>query len=156
MNSSHRMLVIAGVVCGLAAYGVRTTYALTPGAPCTLLTQVQVSGVLGVSVGAGEPISTTGCQWATPSQPNSATVRATLVLSDASAFEGMKTPLLRVTKTAVTGIGDDAIYTTIGKLTTLAVKKGAVAFVVRIYGIQGQAQQMAMEKTLALDVVAKL
>jgi hypothetical protein len=68
----------------------------------------------------------------------------------------MKTPLPGSAKTSVSGVGDDAVYATFGSLTTLAVKKGKIAFVVRLYGVPGQAKQMAIEKSLALDIVAKL
>jgi hypothetical protein len=68
----------------------------------------------------------------------------------------MKTPLPGVTKAPVSGIGDDAVFTTIGGLTTPSVKKGKIAFIVRLYGVPGQAKQMAVEKSLAVDVLAKL
>ena len=68
----------------------------------------------------------------------------------------MKTQLPRVTKTPATSIGDDAFYTAVSTLTTLAVKKGRTVFTVRIYGIQDQSNQKSMEKTLAGAVVAKL
>ncbi len=68
----------------------------------------------------------------------------------------MKSPLPGIKKTAASGIGDDAVYATVGSLTTLSVMKGKVAFVVRIYGVHDQAREMAMEKALALDVIAKL
>jgi hypothetical protein len=36
------------------------------------------------------------------------------------------------------------------------VKKGDVVFIVRIYGVHDPDKQMAIEKSLALDIVAKL
>jgi hypothetical protein len=155
MNSKHPMVLIVGIVCALAVCSARTAYAQAPSDPCTLLTQAQVSAVLGVTVSPGQPISTTGCEWS-PQQPSSFNARVTVSLWDAQAFAGMKTPLPGVTKTPVSGVGDEAVYATIAGLTTLSVKKGKVAFVVRIYGVPGQAKQMAMEKSLALDILAKL
>ncbi len=107
-------------------------------------------------MGKGDPIGTTGCAWATAAQENTPYIRVTVSFLDGSAFAGMKTPAPGVKQTAAGGIGDDAFYATVGSLTTLSVKKGSVVFVVRLYGIHDQAGQMAMEKSLALDVIAKL
>ena len=68
----------------------------------------------------------------------------------------MKAPLPNVTKTPVRGVGDDALYSTIGQFTTLSVKKGGAVFLVKAYGVPDQAKQEAIEKTLATDVIAKL
>ena len=78
------------------------------------------------------------------------------MISDAAVWETMKTPLPGVTKTSTSGIGDDAFYTAVSTLTTLAVKKGRTVFTVRIYGVHEQSNQMAMEKTLAGNVLARL
>jgi hypothetical protein len=158
MNIPHQQLLIAGMVCTLAVWNARPASAQQPGKqpdPCALLTPAEVGGVMGVKVGTGSPIGTTGCQWdATPQSGSHA--RATLQLWGADAFNGMKTPLPHITKTRAGGIGQDAVYATVGSLTTLSVKQGKVAFVVRLYGIEGQDKQMAMEKALASDVVARL
>jgi hypothetical protein len=158
MDSKHRMGFVVGIVCALAACSSRTAYAEAPTDPCALLTPAQVSAVVGVTVGAGQPIGTTGCQWSTATQgnPTNAPVRATLALWDAAAFADMKTPLPGFTKTPASGIGEDAVYATARTLTTLGVKKGNVAFVIRLYGVPGQDKQMATEKALALDVLAAL
>jgi hypothetical protein len=158
MDSKHRFGVVVGIACVLAAGSARAAYAEAPTDPCALLTPAQVSAVVGVTVGAGESIGTTGCQWSTSGQATAANpkVTTTLVLWPATAFADMKIPLAGITKTSVSGIGEDAIYATVGPLTTLSVKKGAVAFIVRLYGIHDQDKQVAMEKSLALDVLAKL
>ena len=156
MNANHRMVLIAGVVCGLTAVGPRPAAAQLPADPCAVLTPAQVSGILGGTVAKGDPIGSTGCAWATAVQENIPYLRATLSFLDGSAFAGMKTPAPGVKQTAASGIGDDAFYATVGSLTTLSVKKGTVVFVVRIYGVHDQAAQMKMEKALALDVIAKL
>jgi hypothetical protein len=56
----------------------------------------------------------------------------------------------------VSGVGDDAIATTLGNLTTLFVKKGNTTFMVRVYGVPAAAQQLAIEKAIAQAVAAKL
>ena len=83
-------------------------------------------------------------------------MRVTLQFWGADAFAGMKTPLPGITTTPLAGVGEGAVYTTVGHLVTLSVKQGKAAFVVRIYGIPAKPKQMAAEKALALKVIAKL
>ena len=65
-------------------------------------------------------------------------------------------PTGNITKTPVSGIGDDAVYgTTKGVATVLTVKKGDQVFVVRVIGFS-EDETKAKEKTLALDVLSKL
>jgi hypothetical protein len=156
MHSNRRLVPMVAVVGALFMLGSPPAGAQLPSDPCALLTPAQVSGVLGGTVGKGEPIGSTGCAWATPPQGTAPYLRATLSLWDGSAFAGMKAPLPGIKNEPAPGIGDDAVYATVGSLTTLSVKKGNVAFVVRLYGVHDQARQMAMEKALALDVIAKL
>ncbi len=156
MDTHLRGAFVAGIVCALTAGSAAAARARgAPAAtdPCALLTPAQVGGTLGNGVGAGAPIGTTGCQWTVASDPS---LRATLTLSSADQWAMMKTPLPNITKTAASGIGDDAFFTTLGTLTTLSVKKGTTVIVIRIYGVTGQAKQEAMEKTLALDAIARL
>jgi hypothetical protein len=126
-------------------------------APCSLVTQAQVSGVLGVSVGAGQAIGTKGCSWTSTGQTKERKVAtATVALASEQEFAGAKIPRGKnVTNTAVSGVGDDAVYTIVGKLASLSVKKGNVAFVVRIYGFPLD-QIEAKEKAFALAVLSKL
>ena len=147
--------IVGALIAGSAAAANARGAPAAPAAPdpCALLTPAQVGGTLGNGVGAGAPIGTTGCQWTVASDPS---LRATLTLSSADQWAMMKTPLPNITKTAAGGIGDDAFFTTLGTLTTLSVKKGTTVIVIRIYGVTGQAKQEAMEKTLALDAIAKL
>ncbi len=123
------------------------------GAPvdaCKLLTPAQVGAALGADAGAAQAIGSTGCQWS--AQP----LRVTLVRYDASGWQKMNQPLPGVTRTQLAGVGDDAVYTTLGSLTTLSVKKGEGVFVIRVYGVHPQARQMAVEKSLARDALANL
>jgi hypothetical protein len=142
---------ITRIVCALAACGASTAFAQATRDPCALLTPSEVSGVLGMSVGPGQPIGTTGCMWETGSK-----TRATVTLGDASGFASMKAALPQIKKDPVAGIGDDAFYATVGPLTTLSVKKGKDLFIVRLYGVAGQARQMEIEKNLAVDILARL
>ena len=151
MKSDRSRYFVAFLVCALA--GLRSEVAAAQASPCSLLTSAQVSAVVGVSVGAAQPIATTGCAWSGPH------VMTTVSLWDASGWEKMKTPLAGMTKTAVAGLGDDAFFSTIGapgkQLATLSVKKGKTAYIFHVYG-GILSDQMTMEKALASAVLAKL
>jgi hypothetical protein len=157
MDSQHRLGLGVGIVCAFAAGSAQAAYADAPSDPCALLTPVLVSTVVGVPVGTGQPIGTTGCSWTASTPTNRGPkVMVTISLMDSAAYEGLKTAPTRFTRTSLRGVGDDAVYATAVALTTLSVKTGEVAFIVRLYGVQGTDKQMAMEKALALDMLAKL
>jgi hypothetical protein len=137
-----------------------------PDDACSLLTQARVSSVLGVSVGAGQPISPTNprtCGWSQPNDANHTGKRVVFdvfgpigKLTPMDRFTNGKTPIKGITKTPVSGIGDDAYFiTTPGLGTGLNVKKGNSVFQIRVYGFS-QDQIEAMEKALAQDALAKL
>jgi hypothetical protein len=154
MNPRQHVLVRVAFVLALACCA-RAVLAQGSSDPCKLLTPAEVSGIVGVTVTAGQPMGTNSCQWGAQDASKSS-VRATLRLMDLQGFTSMEKPLAGVTKATASGIGDGAIYSTLGNLVTLSVKKGKVAFAVRLYGVPDADKQMAMEKSLALDVVARL
>ncbi len=118
---------------------------LAQAAPCTWLTQEQVSSALGAKVGTGSPINTNGCSWTAP--------KTTLNLSTASQalFDGAK----RGSKTAAPGLGDDAFFTGTDGFVTLWMKKGSTFVFLRIYGLP-QSEAQPKLTTLAKTVVSKL
>ena len=130
-----------------------------PAGACSLLTQAQVQAALGVTVSAPPPASTGKiCQWQGPPGKPGTRQMAVVTIQDANAFAFAKKPSTSPTlvKTAVTGVGDDAVFNTIGVVTTtLTVKTGDAYFEVHVYGFSEE-QTKAMEKTLALEIVRKL
>jgi hypothetical protein len=74
----------------------------------------------------------------------------------ALAIEEKDEDAQRVARTPISGIGDDAYYSTDGVTTTLSVKKGDVAFDVGVYGDFPGDRVKAMAKTLALEILSKL
>ncbi len=125
---------------------------------CSLLTQAEVAGALGVPVSAAKhlfPNVTTSCGW---SEPGKAVHEAKGVVATTEPpewFANAKQPAAGITKTPVSGLGDDALYvTTPGIGTGLNVKKGNLVFMLRVYGF-AEAQVEAKEKALALRVLAK-
>jgi hypothetical protein len=156
MASRHAKVLLVGVVCGLSLLTGRIAYAQSARDPCALLTQPQVSSAVGAMVGAGQPIGTTGCQWSTQDETHakSGKMVVTLSLLDERAFP-KSAPSPGFALAPVSGIGDDAVFTTVGPYSSLAVKKGKSVFVVRVYGVPDQPKQQAIEKSLAKDVLAK-
>ena len=61
-----------------------------------------------------------------------------------------------VTKTSVSGVGDEAFAETAANFTTLYVKKKSTTFMVRVYGVPDVSRQLAIEKPLAQAVAAKV
>jgi hypothetical protein len=161
-------ILVAGFVLGTGSSP--TAHGAPPPAPpsdaCTLLTQAQVSAVLGVSVGVGEhvvPTSSSICGWAQSGGGNHMDKRVVVSiyvpigsLTPADRFNNAKKPIQGIVKTPVSGVGDDAVsVTTPGFGTGLIFRKGNSAFDVRVYGFSAN-ETKAKEKTLALDVIAEL
>ena len=132
---------------------------------CAILSQAQVSAALGVPVDAGKQIgpSSALCGWSQPNDPNHSGKRVMLSIyrtlgksSPVERFENGKIPMQGITKTPISGVGDDAYYIdTPGIGMGLNVKKGASSFQVRVYGFPVD-QIRAIEKTLAQEVLGKL
>ena len=108
---------------------------------------------MGATVGNGEPIATTGCTWSW------GRAKTTLSLWDASKWDQMKAPLPGMTKSSVSGLGDDAVSSTMGtskQFAVLSVKKGATVYLFKVYGVDSPSDQLSIEKTLAADVLTAL
>jgi len=144
--------------CSAPAYAVPP-----PTDPCSLLTQAQVSAVLGTNVDPAKRLTPTMCGWSAPNQPNSTNAKkVALLISNERAFGFAKTPVVDSESAApASGICDDAAYSfpkgnKSGSAIALYVKKGSSYFTVHVYGFPDQAKAMAMEKVLALDACSKL
>jgi hypothetical protein len=153
MKSNYSRYLAIGCTCVAAILGSKTAAAQSP-APCSLLTSAQITAVVGVSVGAAQPIANTGCSWTAPH------MIVTVSLWDASKWDQMKVTLPGISKSPVSGLGDDAFYSTMGpasgkQFATLSVKKGGTAYLIKVYG-PSVTEQMSMEKALAGNVMSAL
>jgi hypothetical protein len=166
MHSKRSIAAIIGAILIIGAASSPLARATPPDDACSLLTQAQVGAVLGVLVATGQrvtPASAMMCGWSVSGGPTIGGKKVVLdifgpigKLTPADRFTNGKTPVQGITKTPISGIGDDAYYiTTPGLGTGLNVKKGSIAFQVRVYGFSLD-QIKAMEKTLAEDTLAKL
>jgi hypothetical protein len=157
VKSRTFVIPILGVAVMFMVGGARILSAAPPD-PCSVLTSAQVSDVLGVPVADGQHLATTVCQWAPSGASTANSKKLTVTFQNARAFDYAKTPVpsAKITKTPVTGIGDDAVLgTTQGVATVLTVKKGDVVFVVHVFGLPDD-QAAAKEKALALKILQKI
>ena len=155
-------IVVASIFLGLAIGLASSANAAPPTDACALLTQAQVSAVLGVSVGAGQrlaPGQPALCGWGQMGGKR-VVLNIYTQMGSISPVErynlAKNSPVKGIVKTPVSGIGDDAVYmTTPGFGTGLFFRKGSAAFDLRVYGFPLD-QLKQKEKTLALDMIGKL
>jgi hypothetical protein len=164
MDSKHSIALAIGVFCVLIGCSSHAAYGAPPSDPCSLLTQSQVSAVLGVQIGEGRRVAPTLCEWAIPGEaPSIRQKKVTVIIETEPGFAAAKIPVGHgTTKVPASGIGDEAVFGTTPKYaTTLTVKKGAFYVAVCVYGFpldQSKAvdEVQAKEKTLALQILSKL
>jgi hypothetical protein len=138
----------------LVASGLHVASAQAPSDPCAQLTVAQVSAALGETVAAGQKAGTKTCSWSA-NKPTHQIV--SLMYSPPGDWNTRKTrPMPGVTKTSVSGVGDEAFAETAANFTTLYVKKGSTIFMVRVYGVPDVGRQLAIEKPIAQAVAAKV
>ena len=121
-------------------------------APCDLLTQKQVSSIIETTVGASSPIANTGCSW---KATGASKVTVTVSMQSEKMFAAAKASSVPgTTKTQISGIGDEAIFTGVEHFSSLWVRKGTKVLLVRIYGLPVKEAQTKL-KALASDAVSK-
>ncbi len=128
--------------------------------PCALLTRVQVSAALGGTVGEGKPITSSVCEWSQQGKPGDVLLKLDVNIVTPEHYARLKSVTIG-TITAVSGLGDEAFYSTLQQghttLTTLNVKKGGTAVVIRVSGGTKNAEEyQAKEKAVAQALVPKL
>jgi hypothetical protein len=121
------------------------------------LTTAQVSAALGVTASDGKAIGTSLCQWNAPGK-NGGSQKVALTIGNAQRFAMAKMPVNSpaITKTPVSGVGDEAVFgTTAGQAASINVKKGNAYFAISLMGVpMDKAQAEAV--VLAKDALAKL
>ena len=155
MSSKQSRSAIVAIACALVASSAHNAVAQSaPIDPCTLLTADQVKAVLGVEIAVGPPPGKSSCMWkSTGTKVQMVTV---MLQPPGTSFEHMKVVLPTAQIKTLSGVGDDAFYTTLGAFVPLAVKKGGTIFIVKIYGVAAPEKQEAYGKALALDVLKHL
>lgn len=163
MRSKLGFASIAVCTLILSAVSATPLAAAPPADACSLLTQAQVDGALGISAGSGQHIANGAplCGWGKTGFGGKRVVLSIYTRmgsrTPVDRFNAAKNaPVKGVTKTPVSGVGDDAVFvTTPGFGTGLLFRKGSSAFELRVYGFPLD-QIQAKEKTLALNVIGKI
>jgi len=128
--------------------------------PCALLTTAQVSTALGGTVSAGKSLASSVCQWSQQGKAGDVLLKLDVNIVPPARYDRMKSVTVGTVK-PVTGLGDDAYYSTLQQgqttLTTLNIKKGDTAVVIRVSGGTMPAEDyQAKEKAVAQALVPKL
>jgi hypothetical protein len=158
---------IAGLLC---LFNVGAVNAGPPNDACALLTAPQVSGELGAVVGPGEPMMPDKpmvCTWREQGVPAGAERNVSVSLMTLKSFEFGKTPTAVMTKTPVSGVGDEAYFTEPhGMVASLSVRKGDTCFQIRTRSNsqwaktgktpESEVKDQAVDRALALEILKKL
>ena len=149
-----RRIALAVMAAFFMLVYARGARAQAPSDPCAQVTSAQVSSALGETVGAAQKSNTVTCTWIADKPVHRI---VTLMYSPPGDWNSHKTRQMPgVSKSGVSGVGDDAVAETVGNgFTTLFVKKGSTIFMVRVYGVPVE-KQLAIETPIAQDVAAKL
>jgi len=145
---------LVSVLLPIAVCAPGVAGAQAPSDPCAQLTVAQVSAALGETVAAGQKAGTKTCSWSA-NKPTHQVV--SVMYSPPGDWNRRKTrPMPGVTKTDVSGIGDEAFAETAANFTTLYVKKGSTTFMVRVYGVSDPAKQLEIQKPIAQAALSKI
>ena len=145
-------------VIGLAVLAGAWHSPRSPDDACSLLSQSEVSAALGVAVGPGQhvvPGSLKFCGWSPAGGPKIDGKKLLVSVMTARQYDMGKAPIREMTKTPVTGIGDEAYYASGGGGlgTSLSVKRGSFYVQVKAGGFPSNDALKAAEKALALEIL---
>ncbi len=154
--------VTAGVRRGTSSLAARQ---LATGDACALVTPAEVSAALGITVLPGKtppPVNghpiTTICAFSNVPNASIGDKKAVISLITTQSFDIGKTPVQGITKTPVSGIGDEAYFVvTPGFDSGLNVREGRHAMQIRVNGGKLTiAQEEDIEKAIAKAAVVRL
>jgi hypothetical protein len=163
--------VMLGIL--IAGAALAPSASATSNDACSYLTPAQVSAVVGIPVAAGAyvtPEFKQTCTWNPAGTPARDVRSVTLYVQSADAYNSGKKMMEQMqvmakmrkadasqwSAASVSGVGDDAYYVNVGTATSLMFKKGSVSFKVSVYSGLPRPEKQAMEKALAMKVLAKL
>lgn len=150
---------IAAALASIFLLASRPAAAAPPTDACSLLTQAQVTAAVGVPVDPGKAVVATACQWQQPGKTGANLLKLDVTIIKVEQFNAGKTMGGPATSTPVDGLGDDAYYSVLAaaKIATLRVKKGNVAFAIRVWGgVRPLDEAQAKEKAVAQAILSKL
>jgi hypothetical protein len=148
-----KLATVVTTVAALVLAWTPRARAAAPADPCSQVTAAQVTSALGETVDAGKKSNAKTCTWIA-NKPVHQVV--SVMYSPPFDWDRLKRPQLGVTKTSVSGVGDEAFAETAANFTTLYGKKGDTTFMVRVYGVTAPDKVLAIETSIAKAVAAKL
>jgi len=152
---------IATSILTFALILIATSFSIAaPADPCALLTAAQATAALGGSVTAGKPLASTVCQWDQQGKTGDMLLKLTITVITVERHNRTKSSTTG-TVTNIGGVGDDAFFATMNTgtttNTTLNLKKGDSAVVIRVYGGKKPVEEyQAKEKAVAQAILPKL
>ena len=171
MRSTLSFTCFACCLVLLFSAATPTLNAAPPGDACSLLTKAQISAVVGVPVGDGSSVAgySKMCTWKPSGGQAEGFQMVTLNLESAESYQAAKSMLQTVvnsptnqsaqksiTMTAVSGLGDDALFSSVGGYSKLIVKKGDTVFQIVVYSAATIEKKRDLEKALAAKVLSGL
>ena len=159
MKSASRLPIVLGAFVALLVIPQHVAALDSGKDPCSLFTQEQVSTALSVKATPGKRVVATLCAWEVLGQSSGIhTKKLTLGLLNAAAWEQTKSlreQIREFKRTPVSGVGDEAVFSTNGVICTLQVKKGSVVLDMHLYGFSPD-QAREIEIGLAREALPKL
>jgi hypothetical protein len=157
---THRMMSSFLAVSICFTFGTAFSIVAAPADPCALLTPAQAGGALGGTVTAGKSVAGNVCQWQQEGKTGAALLKLDVNVITTDRYARMKS-VTAGTITNVGGLGDDAYYSTLKTgattITTLNIKKGETAVVIRVSGGEKPVEEyQAKEKAVAQAILPKL
>jgi hypothetical protein len=152
MDTRNPTTFVLSIMCGVVSLCcAEVVYGET--AVCALLTQNQVSTIVGAKVGAGSPIANTGCSWTAAGAPR---ITVTVSMQSEKMFAAAKSSAPpKTTKISISGLGAEAIFTGVENFSSLWVRKGTKFPLIRIYGLSVSDAQTKL-KALAINALSRL
>lgn len=167
MNSRLRFWLVTAAFLIFGASSAPIAYAAPPTDACKLLTKAQIKSATGAAVSDGShPMATFKkmCTWSGSGKGAGSITRITLNLESAASYQSAKamlqavasSPQAGINMTPAPGIGDDAMFSSMGSYTKLIVKKGDVVLQIVVYSNVPIEKKRDIEKALAARAISNL
>jgi len=147
------MLAIGLTSVALLVVSIRAGAFEPPKDPCSVLTPQEVSTALGAPSTDAKHVVSTQCAWDVSGQSSDThSKKLTLGFLSASAWDqtkALRERMTHFTRTAVDGLGEEAVFSTNGTICTLQVRKGSAVLDMHLYGFppdQAKGKEIALAR----------
>ncbi len=151
MMPFRMMLVTSLIYVAVLTFPLRAVAFEPPKDPCSVLTLQEVSAALGATSEDPKHVVATLCEWDLSGQPvGIPSKKLTLGFVSASAWEqtkALREQMKSITRSSIDGLGEEAVFSTVGTICTLQVKKGSAVLDMHLYGFP---PELAKDKEITL------